>query len=96
MKPRYELHFEGEVIHSKSLKELQAIARNTACHYEIYAYYRAAVPVGASSGNLKLRLCDIQEAARMVNKGFSKQVVAKKFRVNADYLMGILHKNQLV
>ena len=96
MKPRYELHFEGEVIQSKSLKELQDIARNTVCYYEIYAYFRSAKPDGSSSGNLKLRLCDIQEAARMITKGYSKQTTAQKFHVNPDYLMSTLRKNQLI
>jgi hypothetical protein len=94
MKPRYELHFEGQVIHSSNLKQLQDMGRNMIVYYEVFAYYKS-VPT-ESSRNQKLRLCDMEEAAKMIIKGYSKQTAANKFHVHPDYLMSTLRKNQLI
>jgi hypothetical protein len=91
---RYELHFEGEVIHSDNLKQLQDMGRNMVVYYEIFQYVKS-VPT-ESSRNQKLRLCDMEDAAKMIIKGFSKQTTAQKFHVHADYLMSTLRKNQLI
>lgn len=94
-KGRYELHIEGEIIKSTSLKELKNIAKNTLCYYEIFTYVKSN-PGMSTSGNLKLKLSDMQDAAMLINKGCSKQITARKFHVNPDHLMRVLRKNHLV
>ena len=88
MKPRYEFHCDGKVFESKDLHELRRMAEKTYLPYEIYAYYRASTT--SSSGNLKMNIQDMKDAKRMIDRGYSRKIVAKKFGVSPDYLMKII------
>jgi len=93
MKPRYELHFDTEVIHG-DIRQLKRIIQNTYRHYELFVIYRSRPAQGSNSSNLKMKFEDIQNAQKLLERGYSKQSISKKYKVNPDYLSQLLKQYQ--
>ena len=95
-KALYEIRFDGKVIRGKNLSEIRALSNSTTCYYEIYKVYQSAMK---SPPRRLMNIQDVQEANRMVARGYAKQTVADHFSVSADYLRKVLkslHKNQTI
>lgn len=88
---RYELHINGQIIKG-SADSLKDFVRNVKDPYVIYSFEESKmheVDLRISKNRdpkEKLTEKEKENAIRLNEKGYSKKLIAKKYRVSVDYL----------
>lgn len=89
----YELHLGDEKITGK-LSELKGMAYGQPGYFEIYKVLQSKMNIEKSESRkvLLMNIEDMREAKRLRERGYSYEVLCRKFRVGEEYMRRVLRQ----
>lgn len=102
--PKFELHIEGKIIPSEDYAYLRELTHTTESPFFIFQVFQSSMNIELEITKEKKRraprVCkkmtdeQIEDAIRLIEKGYLKAIVHKKFHVSLDYLNASIKKYQ--
>jgi len=89
-KIRYELHYGKKVVPGR-LEDLQRLAKTLSCPWNIYGFVKSSMEQLSKE---KMTIIDMREALRLNNRGYTKQILAKKYHVCEEYMNKVITQMQ--
>jgi len=90
-KPKYLLKYCGKEVESNDLEKLVQLARNLTDYYEIFRVYKAKFALERKKAIFTA--AEIEDSERMEQRGYSRDVIARKMGVSRFYIDKILDKH---
>jgi hypothetical protein len=89
--PKYLLKYSGREIESNSLDELLTLAKHLTEYYEIFRVYRAVHSLERKKTVFDFN--EIQKAIEMEQRGYKRDVIARRMGMTRFYLDKALDAN---
>jgi hypothetical protein len=99
--PKFQLHIEGKIISSEDYAYLRELTHTTECPFFIFQVFQSSMNTEFEIKIQEQRVPrvykkmsdeQIEDAIRLIEKGYIKSLVHKKYHVSLDYLNASIKK----
>lgn len=94
-KPKYLLKYSGKEIENDSLDEIMRLAKTLSVHWEVFRVYKSAMQKDDRTKSV-LTIANIEEVKRMSERGYSRDVIAKRVGLGRFYVDKIIGKHAVI